>query len=66
MKQEYKVKEVFDKNAKTIDDKLKEVFITFLLEKINKQMLKYSDKQYIIGLLNWNGGSLLLLEKEVI
>lgn len=36
MKQEYKVKEVFDKNAKTIDDKLKEVFITFLLEKINK------------------------------
>ena len=28
MKQEYKVKEVFDKNAKNIDDKLQEVFIT--------------------------------------
>ena len=35
MKQEYTVKEVFDKNSKTIEDKLQEIFISFLIEKIN-------------------------------
>ena len=36
MKQEYTVKEVFDKNSKTIDKKLEEVFISFLIQKLNK------------------------------
>ena len=37
MKQEYKMKEVFNENAKTIQEKLQEVFISYLIEKINKQ-----------------------------
>ena len=36
MKQEYKIKEVFNENAKTIQEKLQEVFISYLIEKINK------------------------------
>ena len=36
MKQEYLIKEVFDKNEKTIQEKLKETFINYLIEKINK------------------------------
>ena len=36
MKNEYKVKEVFDEKSKTLDEKLQEVFISFLIEKINK------------------------------
>lgn len=36
MKQEYKVKEVFDENAKTIQEKLQETFINYLIEKVNK------------------------------
>ena len=36
MKQEYTIKEVFDENSKTIDKKLQEVFISFLIEKLNK------------------------------
>ena len=36
MKQEYKNKEVFNENAKTIQEKLQEVFISYLIEKINK------------------------------
>ena len=36
MKQEYKIKEVFNENAKTIQEKLQEVFISYLMEKINK------------------------------
>lgn len=36
MKQEYKIKEVFNENAKTIQEKLQEVFISYLVEKINK------------------------------
>ena len=36
MKQEYRVKEVFNENAKTIQEKLQEVFISYLIEKINK------------------------------
>lgn len=36
MKQEYKIVEVFDEKSKTLDEKLKEVFINFLIEKINK------------------------------
>ena len=36
MKQEYKLKEVFNENAKTIQEKLQEVFISYLIEKINK------------------------------
>ena len=35
MKQEYTVKEVLDKNSKTIEDRLQEIFISFLIEKIN-------------------------------
>ena len=38
MKQEYKIKEVFNENAKTIQEKLQEVFISYLIEKINKQL----------------------------
>ena len=36
MKQEYLIKEVFDKNEKTIQEKLQETFINYLIEKINK------------------------------
>ena len=36
MKQEYKIKEVFNENAKTIQEKLQEVFINFLIENIYK------------------------------
>lgn len=36
MKQEYKIKEVFDEKSKTLDEKLKDIFISFLIEKINK------------------------------
>ena len=36
MKQEYKIKEVFNENAKTIQEKLQEVFISYLIDKINK------------------------------
>lgn len=36
MKQEYTIKEVFDEKAKTLEEKLKDVFISFLIEKINK------------------------------
>ena len=36
MKHEYKIKEVFNENAKTIQEKLQEVFISYLIEKINK------------------------------
>ena len=37
MKQEYKLKEVFDEKSKNIDEKLIEVFVNFLIEKVNKQ-----------------------------
>ena len=36
MKKEYKLKEVFDEKSKTLDEKLIEVFINFLIEKVNK------------------------------
>lgn len=36
MKQEYRIKEVFNENAKTIQEKLQKVFISYLIEKINK------------------------------
>ena len=36
MKQEYTIKEVFDEKSKNVEEKLKEVFISFLIEKINK------------------------------
>lgn len=36
MKKEYKIVEVFDEKSKTLEEKLKEVFIGFLIEKINK------------------------------
>ena len=36
MKQEYKIKEVFDEKSKTLEEKLKDIFISFLIEKINK------------------------------
>jgi hypothetical protein len=35
MKQEYKIKEVYDKNAKTLEEKMKEVFVNYLVEKVN-------------------------------
>ena len=38
MKKEYKLKEVFDEKSKTLDEKLIEVFISYLIEKINKQL----------------------------
>ena len=37
MKQEYKIKEVFDEKSKPLDEKLKDIFISFLIEKINQQ-----------------------------
>ena len=37
MKQEYKIKEVFDENAKTIQEKLQETFISYLIEKVNNK-----------------------------
>ena len=39
MKQEYKIKEVFDENAKTIQEKLQETFINYLIEKVNNKWL---------------------------
>lgn len=39
MKQEYKIKEVFDENAKTIQEKLQETFINYLIEKVNNKQL---------------------------
>ena len=36
MKQEYKIKEVSDEKSKTLDEKLKDIFISFLIEKINQ------------------------------
>lgn len=36
MKQEYKIKEVFDEKSKSLEEKLKDIFISFLIEKINK------------------------------
>ena len=36
MKNEYKIKEVFDEKSKSIEEKLQEIFISFLIEKINK------------------------------
>lgn len=36
MKQEYKIKEIFDEKSKTLEEKLKDIFISFLIEKINK------------------------------
>ena len=38
MKQEYKIKEVFDEKSKQLEEKLKDIFISFLIEKINKQL----------------------------
>ena len=35
-KEEYKIKEVFDENAKTIQEKLQEAFISYLIEKVNE------------------------------
>ena len=39
MKQEYKIKEVFNEKAKTIQEKLQETFISYLIEKINNKQL---------------------------
>ena len=39
MKQEYKIKEIFDENAKTIQEKLQETFINYLIEKVNNKQL---------------------------
>ena len=36
MKQEYLIKEGFDENEKTVQEKLQETFINYLIEKINK------------------------------
>ena len=45
MKQEYKIKEVFDEKSKPLDEKLKDIFISFLIEKINQQLKEAS--QYV-------------------
>ena len=37
MKQEYKIKEVFDEKSKTIQEKLQETFISYLIEKVNNK-----------------------------
>ena len=36
MNQKYLIKEVFEKTKKTIQEKLQETFINYLIEKINK------------------------------
>ena len=36
MKQEYKIIEVFDKKSKTLEEKLKDIFLIYLKEKISK------------------------------
>ena len=36
MKQEYKIKEIFDEKSKILEEKLKEIFISLLIEKMNK------------------------------
>ena len=36
MKQEYKLKEVFDEKSKTLDEKLIDIFMNYLIEKVNK------------------------------
>ena len=36
MKQEYKIKEVFDEKSKTLEEKLKDIFINYLKEKITQ------------------------------
>lgn len=36
MKNEYKVKDVFDEKSKTLEEKLQEIFISLLIENINK------------------------------
>ena len=46
MKQEYKIKEVFDENAKTIQEKLQETFINYLIEKVNNKQLYRLDCMY--------------------
>ena len=39
MKQEYKIKEVFDEKSKTLEEKLKDIFINYLKEKITQQKI---------------------------
>lgn len=36
MKQEYKIKEVFDEKSKTLEEKIKDIFINYLKEKITQ------------------------------
>lgn len=35
MKQEYKINEQFAENAKTIDELLEEIFVSYLIQKVN-------------------------------
>ena len=37
MKQEYKIKEVFDEKSKPLEEKLQETFINYLIEKVNNK-----------------------------
>ena len=41
MKKEYKLKEVFDEKAKTIQEKLQETFISYLIEKVEQGTAGY-------------------------
>ena len=36
MKNEYTIKEVFDEKSKPLEEKLQEVFVSFLIEKLNQ------------------------------
>ena len=50
MKQEYKIKEVFDENERTIQEKLQETFINYLMEKVNNCYCSdYNNKNILIS-----------------
>lgn len=36
MKNEYKIKEEFEENSKTLEETLEEVFVSYLVEKVEK------------------------------
>lgn len=55
MSKKYTVTEVYDANEKNIEEKLQEVFITFLTEKITNNLEKSIDTGYNPN--SWIGGT---------
>ena len=56
MKKEYKITEIYNAQEKNIEEKLKKIFISFLIEK--SQETRYNQN-------NMDKGNLLLSEREV-